>query len=143
MPRVPRQSVKIVELLEQVCRAAQDSDGPKLLATSQWAVLRYFSTARRDARTVTGLARHLGGTKGPASRSIAALQRRGLLRGARDNVDKRLIIFELTSEGKELMAHDPQRRFALTISALPAADQRRFAKLLKSVSDAFEMGHQG
>ncbi len=136
MQRVPHQSVKIAAMMEHVCRAAYDSDKPRLLGPSQWAVLRYFATARREARTVTGLARHLAGTKGPASRSIAALERRGLLQGRRDSADLRLVIFELTVAGKALMANDPLRRFALRIAVLPAPDRKSFVKVLRRLQES-------
>lgn len=134
MPSPSRQSIGIAALFEQICRAIYENRGPKAIQPSQWSILRYFQRAGEDARTVTGLARYLGITKGPASRALANLEKRGLLVARRHEIDGRIQVYALTQLGRDLVAGDPLRDFAHSISGLSDTERQCLVSALTKLS---------
>jgi DNA-binding MarR family transcriptional regulator len=123
----------IARLLEQTARAVYESRGPKAIHAGQWAVLRYLARAGRQARTVGGVASHLGVTHAPASRAVAALARKQLVVVKADSEDRRVRRIDLTSSGKALLDHDPVHRLISAIEALSAEKQRDLAATLETL----------
>jgi DNA-binding MarR family transcriptional regulator len=122
-------------MLEQTMRLVYPERSPQDMHPGQWAALRFLARSNKEARTVLGLARYLGITQGPASRAVAALERKGLLAGERDTKDRRVIRLALTAEGQRLLAHDPIQRLAGLIDALPDATQQDMTQM---VADLFQ-----
>lgn len=122
-------------LIEQIVRSVYEGRAAGALHPAQWAALRYFSKANRSARTATGLARYLGVTVAPASRTAAALASRGLATVESNPDDARSRIFTLTSDGVKTLRADPANRLARAIQKLEARDGEKFADLLDQVYD--------
>src|SRR5215813_4703975 len=97
----------VARLLEQTARAVYESRGPRAIHAGQWSVLRFLVRARREDRTVGGVASYLGVTHAPASRAVAALARKDLVTVKADAEDRRIRRIDLTAAGKALLDHDP------------------------------------
>lgn len=123
----------VARLLEQTARAVYESRGPKAIHAGQWAVLRYLARASKQARTVGGVAGHLGVTHAPASRAVAALARKQLVTVKADPDDRRIRRIDLTSAGRSLLDHDPVHRLTAAIEALSSEKQREFAAILETL----------
>jgi DNA-binding MarR family transcriptional regulator len=122
-------------MLEQTMRLVYPERSPQDMHPGQWAALRFLARANKEARTVLGLARYLGITQGPASRSVAALERKALLVGERDSKDRRVVRLELTPAGRALLAQDPIQRLAGLIKSMPTLAQQDMAQ---RIADLFQ-----
>lgn len=127
--RIMRQSKGIALLLEQTSRLFYDRN-PRELHAVQWAALRFFGRAGAQVRTVAGLARFLGVTAAPASRTASSLVSRGLLSVEKSRFDSRSKIFTLTETGHDILEDDPLEAVAQRISDLPELDRKRLASVL-------------
>jgi SspJ family small acid-soluble spore protein len=115
-------------MLEQTMRMVYPERSPQDMHPGQWAALRFLARANKDARTVLGLARYLGITQGPASRAVAALERKSLLTGVRDSKDRRVVRLALTDAGEALLAQDPIQRLAGLIDTMAGMAQQELAQ---------------
>lgn len=133
-----RKLLAIASLYEQVARAIYEDRGPNALHPAQWSALRFFGRAGGEARTVTGLARFLGVTLGPASRAASSLERRGLIASKRNPADGRSVLFDLTPLGAENLRNDPLQRLATALKRLNDDEledfQRVVTQLLRDMS---------
>jgi DNA-binding MarR family transcriptional regulator len=123
-------------LLEQMMRLVYPERSPQDMHPGQWAALRFFARANREARTVAGLARYLGITQGPASRSVAALDRKGLITGERDADDRRILRLRLTEAGTDLLAHDPMQKLAGLIASKPEGERAQLSRHIEQLFHA-------
>jgi DNA-binding MarR family transcriptional regulator len=130
-----RQAFALALLLEQAVRRIYPERGPATMHPGQWAALRYFARANREAATVAGLARYLGVTLAPASRAASALVRKGLLDAAIDPRDRRVTRLTLSDQGRQLLADDPIRRLSDLIGALDGAARLSLAQVVQSLFD--------
>jgi len=96
-----------VERIARAVHAICFADG---LHPVQWSALRFFATAEPERRTVSGLARHLGVTQPPASRTVSTLVQRGCLVASPDAADRRSKIVSLTPLGSSTLRGDPLAR---------------------------------
>lgn len=106
------------EVMTQVLRTTANLAFTEGLNPAQWAALRYFSQANASACSVVAFARHHGTTKGTASQTIAALQKKGLLDRQRSATDRRSISLALTDRGRSVLTHDPLNEVAAAIASL-------------------------
>jgi DNA-binding MarR family transcriptional regulator len=101
------------------------------LSLSQYALLEVL--ADRDSARVQELAAHAGITASTATRILDALERRGVVRRARDDGDRRAVAVSLTDQGQTLVHAERdwlrgrQRAF---YAALPSAEQELAPDLL-------------
>lgn len=131
--KVGRADVGLAALLEQTARSIYDKRGPENIHPGQWSALRFFARANRRARTVAGLSKYLGVTRGPASRAAAALVRHGFLNVEENQEDRRSPIFTLTEEGRGILGEDPIQRLARAISEMEQNKKRFLAESLESL----------
>lgn len=123
----------VARLLEQTARAIYGQRGRHAIHPGQWAVLRYLADAERDARTIGGVAAYLGVTYAPASRAVAALTRKNLVRVKTDPGDRRVRLLDLTATGQEVLQHDPASRLVTIIDTLPEDTRKEFARSLEAI----------
>lgn len=123
----------IARLLEQTARAVYESRGPRAIHPGQWAVLRYLARAGKQARTVGGVATYLGVTHAPASRAVAALVRKDLVRMTADSDDRRVRRIDLTAAGRNLLDQDPVHRLTSAIDSMSNASQADLARALEHI----------
>ncbi len=89
------------------------------LNPAQWDSLRFIAQANRFSRTPGALAAFLGTTKGTASQTIKALEKKGYLSRVPDPEDKRVRHIVLTDAGEALLADDPLNCLERAIGNLP------------------------
>ena len=130
-----RRLLGLASLFEQLVRATYDRRGPSELQPAQWSALRYFERAGASARTVSGLAKFMGVTLGPASRAARALERRGLLASEKNSADGRSVIYTLTSVGQKRLGADPLIRLAKALGRLAPSDIATLSQSLVVLSD--------
>ncbi|MGV6819269.1 MAG: MarR family winged helix-turn-helix transcriptional regulator [Parvularcula sp.] len=131
--RQKRQAQGVAQLLEQVSRRVLEQRGVDDLHAAQWSALRYFSRAGRRAANVAGLARYLGNTAAPASRTARSLVDRGLLESAPSPHDARSMVFTLTTAGHDCLARDPLGNLAVIAADLPSDRLARLGECLEYI----------
>ncbi len=126
-PPTDRAAMASALLLEQLIRLVYPERSPQDMHPGQWATLRFLARANPDAATVVGVSRYLGITLGPASRAVASLVRKELVRGTPDTKDRRVTRLALTLTGTALMAQDPLQRLGQLIAQLAPAERAALA----------------
>src|SRR5690606_9373802 len=121
----------LAELMDQICRLNDSASFVHGLNPAQWAALRFFAAANPQVRTTTAFARYHATTKGTASKSVRALERKGCRTRERSAHDGRAAILEVTELGHRLLRDDPLNELARCMDDL--SDRQRFA-----LADALE-----
>ncbi len=109
---------RIGDLIDRLGRLVRSQEQAGGLNPAQWEALRYLARANRFSRSPGALAEFLGSTKGTASQTVLALERKGLVRRERDPDDRRAVRLGLTGAGRTHLRRDPLREFAGAASAL-------------------------
>lgn len=126
---------EIAELIVHLGRAAR-SDDDTLLTPAQWTALRYLSRANTDSRTPSAFASFHATTRGTATQTLKGLESRGLIRRGDQRRDGRSVCYDLTDDGRALLARDPLRDLSAAVLALPPALRAALAEALPAlVSD--------
>jgi DNA-binding MarR family transcriptional regulator len=110
---------RLTDLLDRIHRMTRGLQYAHGLNPAQWDALRYVARANSYSRTPGALAQFLGTTKGTASQTIAALEKKGLLTRRSDPEDKRVRRIVLTEEGEALLARDPLNCLDQAVRKLP------------------------
>lgn len=132
----PNTPDRIAELLVHVGRAAQSEDARSELTAAQWTCLRFFARANGSTRTPSAFASFQATTRGTASQIIKSLERRGLVARTRSERDRRSVCFDLTAEGRRMLAQDPLRDLVGLIDGLGDTESARFLMTLSRLSSA-------
>ena len=98
-----------------MARGLQYSHG---LNPAQWDSLRFVARANQLSRTPGGLAAFLGTTKGTASQTINALEKKGYVRRVANISDKRVRHLAVTEAGEALLNEDPLNCLDLAVRGL-------------------------
>lgn len=93
-----------LDCLGRWARAAQFTCG---LNPAQWESLRFLDRANRLSRTPGALAKYLGTTRGTASQTLLALEKKGYISRSPDPSDRRGVYLDVTDAGVELLRQDP------------------------------------
>jgi DNA-binding MarR family transcriptional regulator len=110
----------LIDRLGRLVRSQEQADG---LNPAQWEALRFLARANRFSRSPGALAEFLGSTKGTASQTVQALERKGLLRREREAADKRAIRLTLTPTGQAHLRRDPLQAFSDAAATLATQAQ--------------------
>jgi DNA-binding MarR family transcriptional regulator len=97
----------LTRLLDRVGRMARGLQYSHGLNPAQWDSLRFVARANELSRTPGGLAVFLGTTKGTASQTLMALEKKGYVRRVAHKSDKRVRHLAITEEGAALLNEDP------------------------------------
>lgn len=124
--------------LEALLRAMQNQCWSDGVHPAQWAALRFFARAPEERCTVNGLAKAQGTNPGTASRTIAALTRKGLLAVRRRDSDHRYKVITVTEEGTALLNADPLLRVEDGLAALSAEDLVVFVRSCEDLEARFQ-----
>lgn len=129
------------EVMVQVLRTTSSLAFREGLNPAQWAALRYFAQASPpSARSVIAFARYHGTTKGTASQTIAALEKKGLLERQVNERDRRTATLSVTETGQAVLANDPINALSDAIAGLSDSHHRMMAEgldqLLRHLLDA-------
>jgi MarR family transcriptional regulator, 2-MHQ and catechol-resistance regulon repressor len=101
-----------------------------------FSVLVVLTTAGGSAELKT-LRRRLGWSKANATEVTATLQERGLVRRRRDHGDRRLVIVDLTYDGRELVERlfpEHSDRVTRAFGALDETEKRSLAELCRKLA---------
>ena len=104
--------------LERVNRLLRERESEGDLNPAQWAALRCLASANRFSRSPSAVAAWIATTRGTASQTIMALERKGLASRAADPRDKRGCILELTEKGRTALENDPVATVASVLAGL-------------------------
>lgn len=115
---LPQTRSRLTDLLDRINRITRGLQYAHGLNPAQWDTLRFIARANKYSRTPGALARFLGTTKGTASQTVNALEKKGLLTRQHDPADKRVRHIVLTTEGEALLAQDPLNCLDLAVGNL-------------------------
>lgn len=127
---------EITTLLERLGRISTNDQAVDGLNPVQWEALRYFAKANRFSCTPSGLTVYLAVSKGSVSQTIAALERKGLIRKARNPTNRRSVGVELTAKGSRALANDPRERMKADLKDLKTTELKSLRKALSAVVKA-------
>ena len=127
---------RIAELLVHLGRAARSEDGRSGLTAGQWTCLRFFARANDSTRTPSGFASFQATTRGTASQIVKSLESRGLITRTRSDRDRRRVCFDLTENGRAMLAHDPLRDLIRVIDGLETGESETFLRTLSRLASA-------
>lgn len=115
MTMTPAETIK--DLIDRLTRihAAEEWNGP--LNPSQFSALTYLARANRFSRAPSHVADFLATTRGTASQTLKALQRKELISEQRSEADKRSIRYDVTEDGLALLGE--RSALEMAIDALP------------------------
>jgi len=98
------QVASLIERLGRIARSAQHAEGMK---PAQWETLRFLAKANKFSRTPGALADYLSSTRGTASQTLNALEKKGLITRIVNSGDARVRHLKLTRQGQAILARDP------------------------------------
>mgnify|MGYP003676257545 CR=1 FL=1 len=99
---ITNQPNQIRALIERLSRLSEAEDWAGDLNPAQMAALRYLNSANRFSRAPSHLAAFSGSTRGTASQTLRALERKDLVTEARSESDRRSISYAVTEDGLQL-----------------------------------------
>lgn len=108
----------LTRLLDRVGRMARGLQYSHGLNPAQWDSLRFVARANQPSRTPGGLAAFLGTTKGTASQTLKALEKKGYVRRVANTSDKRVRYLAITEAGEALLNEDPLNCLDLAVRGL-------------------------
>ncbi len=120
-------------LLERLGRLLQNDAHWHGLKPTQWEALRYLGRANRFSRSPRALTAYLGMTKGTVSQTLAALERKGLIRKEPVPKDRRNVRLEITRQGRSLLNKDPLSKFEMAAGNLRAKERAGLESGLRSL----------
>lgn len=130
----PPNPAATAQTLARVLRALWGMGFSCGLNPAQWAALRYIAgTAPGRPCSVIAFARHHGTTKGTASQTVAALEKKGLVTRVRDEGDRRSVRLRPTAVGLALLEHDPLNALTAAIGLLAPEQQNGLAAAVSEV----------
>lgn len=121
------------ELVGRIGRLVTADGHASRLRPAQWETLRYLARANRFSRSPGALAAYLRSTKGTASQTLMALERKGLIAKRADARDRRRVVLDLTGDGEGILADDPLARTRSAISRLGEPSRARLAAALEAL----------
>lgn len=93
---------RIRETINRIARLDAGESWGGDLNPSQRAVLDYLSRANRFSRSPSNIAEYLGTTRGTISQTLKSLGKKGFVTETRSDTDKRSIVFDLTTKGRDV-----------------------------------------
>ncbi len=121
--------------IERIGRLLRERENEAGLNPAQWEALRCLSLANRFSRSPSAVAAWLATTRGTASQTLIALERKGLVARAADPRDKRGSRLELTVAGQGILDSDPLASVAETIAGLPPLHTVALGQSLAQILD--------
>jgi DNA-binding MarR family transcriptional regulator len=103
--------------------------------------LGYLARCNRYSDRPAAVGEYLGITKGTASQTLGALERKGLIEKNPDPDDGRVVHLKLTREGQVILESNPQRTFDQAISALSEERRHSIGPALESLLLSLQRVH--
>lgn len=120
----------IRDLINRLARLDSAQGWTGDLNPTQLAMLSYLGQANRFSRSPSHVAEYLGTTRGTTTQSLKSLHQKGYVTERRSEVDKRVISYELTETGREILRRPAPLQKAL--SSFSTKERQTFQQLLQS-----------
>jgi DNA-binding MarR family transcriptional regulator len=127
--------VELVSALERFARLVHSTSFTNELASVQWSALRFLSRSQPEHRTQGHLAGFSGVAPSSASRTVAALARKGLITVRRSGPGRQTRI-ELTDAGRSMLNRDPLRGLARVLETLEEGEKRHLLARFDEIAAA-------
>lgn len=121
---------RIRELFDRIARVSSAEEWSEELNPAQRSALSYLARANRFSRAPSNVADYLCTTRGTASQTLKALERKGFVRQARSPADKRSISCDVTKKGRAALG--APSNFGAALSALLAPEAEALAQTLEA-----------
>ncbi|MEM7446411.1 MAG: MarR family transcriptional regulator [Pseudomonadota bacterium] len=121
---------RLRELFDRIGRVAAAEEWGEDLNPAQHGALAYLARANRFSRAPSNVADYLCTTRGTASQTLKALERKGFVRPVPSSEDKRRLSYNVTSKGRQAL--DAPRSFDAALGALSPAETSALADLLEA-----------
>lgn len=108
----------MLDIIDRLSRLARSGRQRDELIPAQREALSYLARANRFSRTPGALAQYLGTTKGTASQTLIALERRGFIAKVANPADARSVQLELTEAGRTALLEVPVEPVARAMQSL-------------------------
>ena len=131
-----RQILEVVPLVMRTVSAEMRQTDP-FLVTSHFRLLWLL---RHCSLSLSELAEHQAVSLPTMSNSITILEERGWARRTRSEVDRRVVLIEITDEGRAVLAHveaQMEQRVAEIIASLDETEQTTISSGLRMLRDMF------
>ncbi len=144
-PKSPQAgSERIYEILTRLGRLIQSEERASgELVPVQLHALAYLSRCNRYSDRPAAVGEYLGVTKGTASQTLQALQRKGLITKEADSEDGRVVHLRLTEEGREHLRHGRPEAFKRALAKLGEEESSALGKSLEALLLGLQRGHGG
>lgn len=128
-------SMKAARALERVGRLLRERENETQLNPAQWDALRFLASANRFSRAPAAVAAWLATTRGTASQTLLALERKGLVTRSAEDRDRRSVRLDLTEAGRRALERDPVADLAAAIARLPPLHAAALGQALARILD--------
>lgn len=126
----PTDPTRIRELLDRIARVTAAEEWGDDLNPAQRGALAYLARANRFSRAPSNVADYLCTTRGTASQTLKALERKGFVMPLKSSEDKRSISYDVTEKGHTAL--DTPRNFDAVLSTLSPSDADVLTHLLEA-----------
>ncbi len=130
MEMEPNDLTRIRELFDRIARVAAAEEWNDKLNPAQHSALAYLARANRFSRAPSNVADYLCTTRGTASQTLKALERKGLVMQTRSDTDKRSISCDVTKKGRAALG--ATNVFDAALDALSASEVAALTQLLEA-----------
>lgn len=111
---------RIRDLLDRLGRAIASEDWGESLNPAQRGALAHLAQANRFSRSPSHVADYLCTTRGTASQTLKALEKKGLIARAGSEKDRRSIAYEITPAGRKALGQPSD--FDMALGQVDSAD---------------------
>ena len=118
LPQSIEKHENLTRMLDRIGRMARGLQYSHGLNPAQWDSLRFVARANQPSCTPGGLAAFLGTTKGTASQTLKALEKKGYVRRVANKSDKRVRHLAITEAGEALLCDDPLNCLDIAVRGL-------------------------
>ena len=118
MPATSPTALRASRALERIGRLLRERENEAGLNPAQWDALRCLASVNRFSRSPSAVAQWLATTRGTASQTVMALERKGLVARAADPRDRRVVRLDLTPAGLARLESNPLNAVVAAIARL-------------------------
>lgn len=120
-------------IIEKIVRATYPSREPGAIQPLQWSILRFLARVPPEQCTANMVAKFLGITAAPTSRTIQTLVKRGFIKQMKSEHDARSFLLVLQPPAFQALKDDPIMRLAECVAKLPESEKGVFKKSLECI----------
>ena len=135
MPATSPTALRASRALERIGRLLRERENEAGLNPAQWDALRCLASVNRFSRSPSAVAQWLATTRGTASQTAMALERKGFVARAADPRDRRAVLLELTPAGRARLENDPLNAVVAAITGLQPLHAIALGQALAHIAD--------